>query len=380
MPPFFTPEKAKGHMRQPLSNDTALSRAKLRLMGRRDSYFYTNLCFGLKHKWDETIPTACTNGKYIKYNPQFFMNLDEDEQVFLILHETLHVAYLHMDRLGNKDMKRWNIAADYVINYQLVSRGFKMPKGGLYDAKYAGLSAEQVYALLPDNPPEECDMDIIPSDEEFSEQLQADVKDMLVRAAIQSKIEGDKPGAIPEDIQIFLDRLLKPKLPWMRILQKYLHAFTKSDYSFRRPNRRFFPKHYLPSLVSDSLVNIAIAVDVSGSVSDSDFNRFVTEVASVLKMMKPEIITLIQFNSIVKSVTTISNIRELLHCEFRGRGGTEIGPVIEWANENKPQLILVFSDGEFDFEEETTKVPVIWVINDNKHFDAPYGKTIHYNI
>lgn len=364
----------------------ALSKAKISLMARPDSAFFTTVCFSLKHIWDDTIPTACTNGRNIRFSPKFFMSLTVEEQVFLLLHESMHVAYLHMDRVQDRNKEIFNYAADYVINLQLVDRGFKMPKMGLLDQRFRGMSTEEVYKiLLQENPPiDPQHMDIQPGDGAGDpvkeEQLRQDVQDILVRASIQSKMAGDKPGTVPGDIQIFLDRLLNPKLPWHRILQKYLQSFAKTDYSFRKPNRRFFPKHHLPSLHGEQLVDLAIAVDISGSVTDDEFKVFVSETASILRMMKPDKITLIQFDTDIKSVHKVRSIAELMKIEFKGRGGTQINPVLEWTNTNKPQLLLVFSDGGFRFRDVDTKIPTLWIIHNDAAFVAPFGKVIHYDI
>ena len=127
-------------------------------------------------------------------------------------------------------------------------------------------------------------------------------------------------------------------------------------------------------------MNIAIAVDTSGSVTDSDFLRFVTETNSILRMMKPEKITLIQFDTQIKSVDEVKNVHELMRVRFTGRGGTLINPVLDWVNENKPQLLLVFSDGGFYFYTTKTKVPVLWLIHDAPQFNAPFGRVIHYSM
>lgn len=368
----------------------ALSKAKIKLMDRPDSAFFTTICFSLKHSFDDSVPTACTNGKWIKFGTKFFMDLDPEERLFLLLHETMHCAYLHMIRLpAGACPDRWNIATDHVINLQLLERGFKMPKMGIADPKYKGLSAEEIYKLLPENPGKPQMQDLVGDEGEpgaggdssaHAEALSREMADILVRAQIQSKIAEDKPGTIPGEIEIFLNRLLNPKLPWNRILQKYLQAFAKNDYTFRKPNRRFFPEHHLPSLYSESLMNIAIAVDTSGSVTDEQFLRFVTETHSIMRMMKPEKITLVQFDTEIRATDEIKSIQELMKVRFTGRGGTYINPVLKWVNANKPQLLLVFSDGGFYFYTETTKVPTIWLIHDNEQFNAPFGKTIHYTM
>ena len=355
-------------------------------MTKPDSVFFTTLCFSMQHVWTDRIATAACDGKKIYWNPDFFMSLaNKEEQVFLMLHETMHAAYMHMDpvRSNGKCPNKWNIAADHVINLQLIERGFTMPTGknkGVADSKYAGMSAEEVYALLPKDSPQSTMPDLEAPSEGEMDQIRSDMQDNLIRASIQSKMANDAVGTIPGEIEIFLNKLLNPKLPWFRILQNYLQTFAKSDYSFKKPNKRFFPKHHLPSLHSNNLIDLAIAVDTSGSVTDSDFLRFVTETNSILKMMKPSNITVIQFDSTIKSIDKVSCVKELMNIKFKGRGGTQINPVVNWANENKPQLLLVFSDGDFYCNHIESKVNTLWIIHENLKFKAPYGKVIHYSM
>lgn len=366
-------------MSQYREHQKALDKTKIQLMAHIDTAFFTTVCFSLKHLWDESIPTACTNGYNIRFNPDFFLRQSPEERLFLLLHEVLHVCYQHMTRLQERDPQKWNIAADHVINLQLFERGFRMPQGGCADPQYKGLSTEEVYKLLPDADYSANPMDI-ESPDQSPEELSEHLAEIIVRASVQSKIQGDTSGTIPGEVQIFLDKLLTPKLPWQRILQKYLHSLSKSDYSFRKFNRRFFPKYHLPSLHSETLMAIAIAVDTSGSVSDTEFNQFVTEIHSILRMQKPEKITLIQFDTAIKAVDEIRSVKELSKVEFHGRGGTRIEPVLQWAETNKPQLLLVFSDGHFRFYREGSRTNVVWLIHNNAGFEPPFGKLIKYQL
>lgn len=357
----------------------ALSKAKILLMSKPNSVFFVTLCFSLKHKFSEEIPTACTDGKEILFNPGFFMELTPEERVFLLLHETMHAAYLHMLRLAGKNLKRWNIACDHVINLQLIERGYKMPQGGYADRQYIGMSAEEVEALLPENIEEPFEIDL----KQFTgpaNEIEGDIQDALVRASIQSKMSDDAPGTIPGEIQIFLDRLLNPKLPAKKILQKYFSSFAKTDYSFRRPNKRFAPKHYLPTLHGTKLCDLVFAVDTSGSVTDEEFLRFISEISGILRMLKPDKITLIQFDTEIKSVDIIKNVSDLMRVSFTGRGGTEIGEVVEWINTNKPQVTLIFTDGHFRFRSYETRHDVVWLIHGHPNFNAQFGKVIHYEV
>ena len=359
----------------------ALSRAKIELMTRPDSVFFTLICFGLRHMWDDTIPTACTDGSYIKFNPNFFLSLTKEERVFLLLHETLHVAFMHMARMKEYDLKRWNYAADYVINDILIQRGYKMPVGGLHDTQYRGMHVKQVYDLLENNMPQsDVEIDLV-SPEGDPKEAESQMQDIIVRASIQAKQAGDDASKWPGDIQIYLDNLLNPKLPWKTILQRYVQALAKNDYSYRKPNRRYFPKYHLPSLYSETLMDIAIAVDTSGSVSDADFKQVISEVNTIFRCNRPQKITFIQFDYQIKHINVLHKPSDLMKVEFTGRGGTLITPVMEWAEKNKPQLLLVFSDGEFsEMEYTVTSGNVLWLIHNNNAFTAPKGKVIHYEM
>ena len=358
----------------------AYDKAKIGLMAKADTTFFTTIVFSLKLIWDRCIPTAATDGSSIRMNPDFFMSLLPDERIFLIVHEAMHVALLHMLRLADREHRKWNKACDHYINLMLIERGFRMPQNGLADSKYKGLSSDEIYALLPDPPPDDSfTLDLEPNIAPV-DSITQDIQDILIRAAMQSKMHGDAPGSIPGDIEIYLNKLLNPKLPWQRILQKYIQNLSKHDYSWRKPNRRFFPNHYLPSMFSEKLMDIAIAIDSSGSVSDDDFRVFVSETHGILKMMKPDKITLIQFDKVIKSVDNIGSIRDLMNVKFIGRGGTRIEPVMEWAKENQPKLLLVFTDGEFNFYNTDYKTNTVFLIHNNPRFESPYGKVINYEI
>jgi predicted metal-dependent peptidase len=97
--------------------------------------------------------------------------------------------------------------------------------------------------------------------------------------------------------------------------------------------------------------------------------------------MKPNKITVVQFDTELKSVDEVKSIEELLKIKFTGRGGTLIKPVIDHINATKPQLALILSDGGFHFYDGVeTKHQLIWVIYNSPAWVAPYGKVIHYSI
>jgi predicted metal-dependent peptidase len=151
----------------------------------------------------------------------------------------------------------------------------------------------------------------------------------------------------------------------------------------RRPNKRYFPSYHLPTLHSTGqLIDIAIAVDISGSVSDNDFAQFVSETHNIIKVLKPKSISLLHFNTKIVGVDKVKDTRSLLNVKFSGRGGTAIQPVLQWATDNKPKVILIFTDGEFGMGNavKPKHSEVVWLIHNDTSFKSPFGKIINYCI
>ena len=359
----------------------AMDKAKIQLMARPNTTFITTVCFSLIHEFCDKIKTACTDGDRVQYSPKFFMEQSPAKQLGLMLHEVWHVAFNHVDPMYHStglNQKKLNVAQDYVINNMLDSLGFELPDGGYMDHQFDGMSAMQIYQVIPD-PPEEFEMDVKPGNGDPEEAKQK-LDDILIKAALQSSMAGDKPGSIPGEIQVYIDGLVNPKLPWDRLLIRYFHNMAKNNYTFRKPNRRHMPDYILPSAYSEVLGNVGFCFDMSGSVSDKETKQFVGDSYFVIKKIKPKKLSLVQFDTRVFKVDTVRSVADLKRINFKGRGGTMIDPVMEWGKDNKPDVLVVFTDGGFRPASFDPGIPVIWVIHNNPKWTAKFGKVIHYDI
>lgn len=385
---------------------TAFDKAKIGLMMTKNSVFLSTILFSLKFSWKPDIPTACVTGNLqLWVNPDFFMGLDKEERIFLLAHESWHIALMHLTRIGTRDMETYNRAGDYVINLLLHRAGYTMPKGVLLNTDYQGLTTEEVYDKIKkqgesqgnknkgsmlDLQPTAGQGDGTPSPpgagsnpasmtQEQIQQLESQITDVLVKASTRSRMMGDAPGTIPGDVEVMLDKLLNPVLPWNILLQKFLFDRVKTDYSYRRPNRRYFPDWILPSLDSEGLVTIASAVDTSGSVTDDQFAAFISEMTYIKQVLQPEVMHVIDFDTKIKQVRSLNAGDTPTSLTFHGRGGTKIGPVLEWAKEHQPKVLVIFTDGEFSFPPESDPgCPILWVIHSNSKFEPPFGEVIFY--
>lgn len=383
-----------------ITKEKALDRAKIGLLSVKNSVFISTILFSLKFSWDDTIPTACTDGLSLKMNPDFFMDLGKEERIFLLAHEAWHVAFQHMlrlDKTKNDNFNVWNQACDHNINIMLINSGYKMPKGGLASHEYHDQSVWSSDAIFKDlmenqdkqDPDFEPDFDPEGSggdgesgdgDKPSAEELQRKIEDIIVKASVQSKMAGDKAGTIPGDIEVALDELLNPKLPWNVILQNHMSSYAKEDYSWKRPNKRFMPQVYMPSLYSESLGHIAVAVDTSCSVTNKQFAAFRTEIVTIQSTLQPETMTVVDFDTSIHHVHKLNKGDDASTISFHGRGGTNMHPVFEHYGKpaNKPKVLIMFSDMECREITEDPGYPVIWVRLKGHGFKPSFGTVIDF--
>ena len=397
---------------EPVKAAEALSQAKVRLMLKRDCAFFSTLILQTATYFvtADEVATAATDGKHLFFNPEFFLELDTDERIFLLLHEVMHNVYSHGTRKGFRNHELWNSACDYVINGELIARGFKMPKGGLHDTVYDGMGADEVYAKLaekqdkgqdntptpwPDIRENKSDQNGNGQDDSLgsgngsiggiptpsAEEAEEHNKNLLTGATQASQMRGDKAGTIPGSLTRHLDAMLNPKLPWNRILAKFLFSLNKNDYSWRKPNRRFISQGIImPSLYSEGVGRIDFAIDTSGSVSVHDFNTFMSEIGYVFKAFAPKEIGIMQFDHILQGNDKCCSVQDFLKIEFKGGGGTRIEPVIEAFKANDAKALIILTDGYLHQSVDLDpKKPVIWCVYSNPTFIPAFGTAIHFD-
>lgn len=337
------------------------------------------------------IPTACTNGKQIKYNPWFVANLTMPQLKGLLKHEVMHVAFMHHLRRGTRDADKWNVAADYVINDILIKANEVLPEGGLVDPQYADKSTEHVYDLLPDQSNDQPQggsgqwniggVEDHPeggpgASEDVQRQLEEDIKTEVLQAANAAKLMGKTPAGIER----LIEKIRESKMPWRKILARFFRSVSKTDYTWLKPNRRFLAHDiYLPSLHSECMGPVVIGIDTSGSVSANELNRFFGCINGILKQTKPESVHVVYCDAAVGNVQVFkSSDYPISANKFKpsGGGGTAFEPVFNYvtANKLKPTVLLYLTDMYGDFSFKPPKYPVLWCATSN--IKAPFGKTL----
>ena len=107
----------------------------------------------ISYRDDLKYHTAATDGKNIYFDPNYLESLSEEERLFLIAHELMHIKFAHAFRLEDKNGKKrdpdiWNEATDAIINANLERDGFTIKEGYVNRPEALNYSAEEFYQIL----------------------------------------------------------------------------------------------------------------------------------------------------------------------------------------------------------------------------------------
>jgi len=392
-----------------------------------DHPFFATLIMQLQFVEDPACPTAWTDGISLGYNPNWIIKLDQPYIISVLAHEGLHCGLGHMARRGDRHPFKWNIAADYPINWILREAGMYMPEGCLMDETMGKNSAEENYNLLPpeikieissmdgdgENQDRQNQQDNssgkkyakgmlgvvrdypgrgqqgqdskdsngarVPVSQAEMQRIAQDWTRKMVEAAHAAKVIGKLPGNIKE----LIDTILQSKVDWLNLLNEFADKAATNDYSWRMPNRRYINQNlYLP-IIDGTEVGICVwATDCSGSIYREELAQAAGEINDILEKFPNLILKEIQFDTQIQN-----EIREYTHAdlpiylEAHGRGGTDFRCVFEeietWLE--PPKFLVVFTDMECDsYPKVYPEYPVMWV-NTSKQLSygpPPFGEVI----
>lgn len=347
--------------------------------------FIGSIALNMNFRLDENIPArAMTNGKECVFKPSAIDTWTDEECQFVVAHECFHPMLMHNFRLNNRNPSKWNRAGDYVINELLtLEQVGKMPANVLQNsAIYAAGngSTDGIYAILPDEEDDsEGDNGGMGGDIQYGQgspaELEEQAQEMQVLAA-QAAQAARMQGALSAHMERFVKDLLNPKVPWADVLNRFMVRNKTDQRTFARPSRRFISSGlYLPTISGESMGEIAVAVDCSGSISEEDINQFAAEITKIKDDLRPTKIHVIYFDTQVSHMDTYLPEDEL-DIRPHGGGGTDFAPIFEHMLEHdiEPAAFVCLTDlccGSFGYEPDC---PVLWVSN---HSDqAPFGEVV----
>jgi len=343
----------------------------------------------------EDVPTACTDGWNVMYNPKFIEeNMADDAELrFLVLHEATHKAYRHLTvwkELHKSNARLANVAADYFVNGVLhdtdAGEGFvKMPKVGIKPKpKYKGWSVLQIYTDLEqededggEEGTDEHDWDgdgRTPTEQEMENEIGRALRQgEIMRKKRSANGSGGEDGAFGD--------LLSPKVDWRKVLRDFIQETCagRDESSWARPNRRFLSEDiYMPTMLGMTMTELVIGFDTSGSVFGShEMTLFASETTRVIEDVKPSKVHVVYWDTDVVGHQTFEDgqfaIQDL---KPKGGGGTNGAVLFDYLREKNihPQAIIQFSDG-YVGDWGRSDCPTMWALTTD--LKAPYGVTIN---
>lgn len=355
---------------------------KGKLFWEKCAGFFGPLLCRLEFRWTRDLDTAAISANTLYWNPDFFMKCDPKTRVTVLAHEIKHNADLDGARRGSRDPELWNQACDHVINLFLKEHGYYMDGFPyLMDPKYTGWTKEKVYEDLlkqqeagKRTKPNPLGNDIMPITKEELPMVIANVV-----SAVQSARMSGKPGDIPGDTALLLDKYLYPKLPWNQLLHNFFNALVQDDRSYARPSRRYDDPIMPGNLGRSGLEHLLYALDLSGSTSDEMVQASNNEVRYIQEDLEPEKLTMITFDTRVIDVFEFERGDAYPPIKVHGRGGTKLEPVYEYAKKTQATALVVLTDLEVSFPPDPG-IPIIFVVVDNPDAIAPYGLTVHMDL
>ena len=421
-----------------------LKKAHIALMKHPETALYSGVMLMGNSTVEDRKFTAYTDGVNKKYSRPFIENINMEAKLRgLVLHENLHVALKQIPRgkeMFKEDAKIANMAADFVVNDIIknitgkVASGneaiVELPDGALYDPFFHNWNMREVYNhIRKENPKrqqpqqrtaEDCDeqgdsngtpspsgtQDSIikangkPYDmggegfdehdwesyvDGLSDEERKELGDKIDRCLREGgMLAGRMGGKMPRAIS----DLLEPKIDWREVLREFVASTTRGndEYTWRKMNKRHLANDmYLPSMENETIGEVVVAIDTSGSIGGKELTEFATELASIVDVVSPETVRVIWWDYDVHGEQCFKpehykDIASLL--KPLGGGGTRVSCVSKYINEKKinAECVIVFTDGYVEDPIEWNIVPpTLWMITQNKSLEVPTGKKVIFN-
>ena len=353
----------------------------------------------------------------ILINPMFVENLSIDNIVFLLAHEAMHVALAHLNRMGDKDHKIWNIACDAVINDLLeqervgqpIEGGVKMP--GSYkktsEAIYQKLMEQAMTQQsqdsdngqgegeggegnqqesqgsgnddLKDVPIEDLLPDEASKITKSVEQAIAEGKTDIASAMQVAKMSG-RSGGISGALRNFVDEYITSKVNWWEVLERMMTSKAERHLSWQHPNKRYAGRHYLPRRERlPSMGGIVVGIDTSGSISEREMAEFLGHLNGIVEQCNPEMVNVMYCHTSVYKTDEVGREDYPIRCATGIEcGGTNMSEIVyEITREDlEPEVCIILTDGYTPYPKDSP-CELVWVVTDNKYFKPTCGSVIY---
>ena len=360
--------------------------------------FYASLASVISLQESETVPTlrmTLLPSPVLKVNPAWYEALSDAQAQGVLLHELLHLLFLHPLRRGDRDPLLWAVSCDLAVN-ELLPPAMLTPEAATVDRIEAkiehklerGMGAERYYAalsrLLEDSfsllarentvtlrfGGESLFTSDLMTDEDIPETnaraLRAQVDALMDSAAQNGEFPMELSGRIDPPWQ-------RSEINWATLFKRFLTGRGRMETraTYKRVSRRY---ENSPGAKRSIGLDVLIALDESGSISDDQLQSFFTELTTVNLITNARILVT-EFDTKCSEPKPAAQYR---HGKERTKnGGTDFRPVFQLADRLKLPLVVIFTDGE-GIAPDRVDQRVLWVLTSGAKQPAPYGYSVMF--
>jgi len=205
-----------------------------------------------------------------------------------------------------------------------------------------------------------------------------------MKEAILQSAQAAGAGNVPSGIKRLINNFTAPKMRWQDLLRIQLESSLKNNYSFMRPSRKgWHTGAVLPGMLPAEELDIVVAIDMSGSISDEMAQDFLSEVKGMMDLYNSYKIHVFCFDTEVYNPVTFSDDYgdDISTYETMGGGGTDFDACWRYMKDNdiEPKQFIMFTDGyPYDSWGDENYCDTLFVVHGNEQIEAPFGVTAHY--
>ncbi len=377
---------------------------------------------------DDRVPTmgVFASGRLIA-NPRFAERLTDNELIFVLAHELLHLALRTHDRARGSSTLEFNYAHDYIINDILRHElgVAHVPAGGLDMPGASKRSAEEIVLEMRRNAPlmpsktavfggqettigrmfgpggrgqpgsegaqqgeagdvlgAQVEKELFPDDvatqAEQSEELREAASASLAHARAVGALRGlrgDDPGAMSQVVAALRGIY---HTPWEVVMQRWMESVAPGERTFVRPSRRGADRSdiVLPGRRRQGWM-LNVIVDTSGSMSE-EVPRALGAIADFCDAVAVDQIRLLQCDVAVTNDELLSPL-ELAEYTVTGYGGSNLTPaMLLLAADPQIRAAAIITDGDIEFPPDPMPYAVLWVLPPGRSaaFQPSYGRVV----
>lgn len=252
--------------------------------------------------------------------------------------------------------------------------------------------------------------------EEDLARIRAEIKASVIQAA-----QAVGAGNVPKGVARMIEDLINPKLDWRTLLDAHIRSSVKDDYTFQRQSRltaalrhaalqdaeeralHADTEHFSGEMALDTVedlnhsvrvpmlpsqdymdtVDVMVAIDASGSMSEQMLRDLLSETKGIMQTFRDFRIRVCTFDTQLYNYKefTGENIDEIDEYPMQGGGGTLFECVWEYMKREgiEPHRLVMFTDGlpNSSWGDENY-VDTLFVIHTHTNIVAPFGLTAYY--